>query len=167
MITIPLTRGKVALIDDEDFDVVKKYKWHACPSHRGLYAITNVRRNDKRTTIGMHRLILGLKGKDVCDHINHDGLDNRRSNLRAATPLENGRNKLRPTSNKSGYKGVFLIESSGMFRALIKDNAKQLHIGCFSCAEDAARAYDQKAEEIHGEFACLNFPKVHSDLFRL
>ncbi|GAG28472.1 unnamed protein product [marine sediment metagenome] len=107
----------------------------------------------------MHRMILGVeKGVDV-DHINGDGIDNRRFNLRACLRSENGRNRRLSKNNKSGYKGVCWNKSCNKWVAQIKYNYKEYSLGCFFCIIKAAKAYDKAAREYFGEFARTNFPE--------
>lgn len=148
MAEIALTRGKVALVDDADLALVSRFKWCAKRHRRTWYAETW----NGGDHLYMHSLILGAKG---CDHVNGDGLDNRRENLRTATPTENNRNR-RPIG-ASRFKGVS-PRKSGTFRAAIKVAGKTLWLGVFSTEEEAARAYDAAAVEHFGEFAWLNFP---------
>lgn len=112
----------------------------------------------------MHRLIMGFPKHMVVDHIDGDGLNNRRSNLRLVTRAQNNRksNSVLPRHNKSGFRGVCLEKSSKKWCAFIRTadvNRKQTRIGRFKTAEEAARAYDQAAKKFHGEFATLNFPE--------
>jgi hypothetical protein len=159
---IPLTHGMVALIDDEDYGEVSRYRWHAVQKRGGRtwYAMTNLRRADgKRTTIEMHALILGKdpEGRQV-DHRDGNGLNNRRENLRYATMSEQRRNAPARRNNKTGFKGVTLhYQATGLYVAQIGTKARRLTIGYFSSAEQAARAYDDKAREWFGEFARTNF----------
>jgi hypothetical protein len=91
-----------------------------------------------------------------------NGLDNRRSNLRPATPSQNSGNARRPSDNTSGFKGVTFYGRTGRWRAYIGGHLRQRHLGYFRTAEEAARAYDEAAIDTWGEFAHLNFPKEHS-----
>lgn len=134
--------GLFAIIDDSDYSLVSRYKWHL--STKG-YA----KANPQRTTIYMHRLIAGFPG---ADHINHEKLDNRRSNLRRATAGQNMANKI--GIGRSGYKGVYPVEGREGFKAIC---AKQ-YLGYFKTKIEAAKAYDQAALSRWGEFALLNFP---------
>jgi hypothetical protein len=97
MIEIPLTHDRVAFIDDEDWELVKDYKWHVNFDHGNEYAKTSIKKADgKRTTLKMHRLILGLTDPSQhVDHKNHNGLDNRRENIHVCSIAENNRNKRR------------------------------------------------------------------------
>ena len=136
-----------AIVDDNDFDWLSQFKWHLSSSG---YA---------RDRAGyMHRLIMSApKGMEV-DHINHEKLDNQRSNLRVCTDGENSRNQI-TSSGKSRYRGVYL-HPDGKWCAQIKLNHKRLHIGLFHTEIEAARARDLKALELHGSFACLNLPEL-------
>ena len=153
---IPLTQGKVAIVDDKDYDLVKDYKWRL---HTGGYARTTVYGEEgvERKDIYMHRLVLSAKNGTLVDHVNGDKLDNRRENLRAATTSQNSANSPRKRCNTSGYKGVTFHAHTGKWRAQIMHNRKYLHIGLYKTREDAAHAYDKKARELYGEFAQVNF----------
>lgn len=161
-VQVPLSQGREALIDLDDWSLVRGRKWHAIKSRVvGLfYAVTNSPRADgRRTMIQMHRVILSATSGDVVDHINSDGLDNRRDNIRICSSAENARNSRMPRNNTSGFKGVSFHRATGKFSASIGKENRQIHIGLFPTAEEAARAYDKAARELHGEFARLNFPE--------
>lgn len=144
--------GKVALIDDEDWPLLSQYSWWV--SDLG-YAIAKI--NNKN--IRMHRFILPAS-KLVVDHINHDSLDNQKSNLRLCTIAQNQANKKGSRGSKINYKGVILESHRPKpYRAQLKRFGKLIFLGYHSTAEAAARAYDKKAKELHGEYAYLNFPK--------
>lgn len=151
---VPLTRGQQALIDATDAPLIAPYTWSAGWSGKAWYA----RRMDHATGkhVLMHRAILGLDGELEGDHVNGDGLDNRRSNLRAATRNENQRNRRRQSNNRSGYKGV--IAWRGRWVAVVKLPDRQVRFGPFDDPREAALAYDANARELFGEFAQLNFP---------
>jgi hypothetical protein len=157
---IQLTRGKVALVDDEDFDWLNQWKWYAQPNvfaGKKAYAQrTQYISSENKVGVMMHRLIMGAtRGLEV-DHINGDGLDNRRCNLRLCTRTENARNLRKSKANTSGYKGV--SKYFNKWQARLETNGKQVFVGLFPTIEEAARAYDAKAKELFGEFAGLNFP---------
>lgn len=163
---IELTRGKVALVDDSDYKQLIKHKWYAHFDGTEWYAVRNVwieTPTRRRTTIKMHRYILGLQSGDglVIDHINGDGLDNRRCNLRLATHAENLRNQRTQIKSKSGLKGV--TASGGKWRVSIKINGRTKHVGIFDDPKDAGLAYDKAALSAYGEFARLNFPDSTED----
>lgn len=151
--------GLVALVDEQDADEVLPYRWTVLcqPPYRRFYAATNVQQG--KSLLRMHRLILGIDDPRVeVDHIDGNGLNNVRSNLRIATRLQNARNLSRRSDNTSGFKGVSWRAKKGDWRAYIVCNGRQSHLGCFDNAEDAARAYDRAALERFGPFARLNFP---------
>lgn len=147
---IQLANGNdVALVDDEDFLLVSQYSWCSQLGYARAYKY----HNGGRTTFTMHRLIMG----GLVDHINGNGLDNRRENLRLCTHLQNMGNRKTPTTNKSGYKGVSHCGRKWRAEAMCK--YEHYYLGIFEDKESAARAYDQKAIELWGEFARTNFPK--------
>ena len=154
-IEIPLTQGKVAIIDEADFDLVSGYRWQARKDDRRWYAQTVVRRADgSRTTLNMHRLILGLTDPAIkTDHRDGNGLNNRRRNIRACTNAENMRNRGAYAKNKSGFKGVSWRADRMKWRAGIRVDGKQKWLGYFTTPEEAHAAYCAAAIELHGEFA--------------
>ena len=162
MIEIKLTQGKVAVIDDADWDLVRGFKWRAWTSPRlkTYYAMTDVRReNGSKTTVMMHRLLLGLTDPNIqADHRDRNGLNNRRENLRACSNGENKRNRDAQVNNTSGYKGVTFHKKTGKLKASIKLNRKQIHLGYFDTKEAAHAAYCAAASELHGDFANYGIP---------
>jgi hypothetical protein len=151
MKTLPLSKGYEAIVDDADYDWLSQWKWSFCKG----YALRRIGPKGQQKAINMHRLILGYEGPLDVDHINGDGLDNRRCNLRLATRGQNLRNgRARP--NATGYRGVY-IEWDGVPAAAITINGKRKYLGRFKTLEEAARAYDNAVPKEHGEFARLNF----------
>jgi len=152
---IPLSQGKFALIDPEDYELVKNHTW--CLSSNG-YAVTNIRdaETKKYKQVKMHRLIFGAERGQMIDHKNGNKLDNRRENLRPVTMSQNCQNKLPKTGHK--YKGVLALKIKKGVRwvARIKANGKNILIGRFLTEEEAAQAYNEKAIELFGEFAKIN-----------
>lgn len=157
MKTITLTKGFFAIVDDSYFLELNKYKWHYLSS--GGYAA----RKYKNKRLLMHREIL-LAPNNLCvDHINHNGLDNRKENLRLCSKQENCRNQLKKINTLLPYKGV-KIKESGKFESTIRISPiEDYYIGTFNTLEDAAIAYDIKAKEYFGEFAYLNFENISQD----
>lgn len=163
MKTIPLTQGKVALVDDGDYDLLNQWKWLAWRSNRGrgvFYALRAARLKGK--DIRMHNLILPPPPGMLVDHRDGDGLNNQRHNLRLATMSQNiAAAQFRPPA--SGFRGVYLHRISGRYNARIKVNQREKSLGYFETAIDAARAYDKAATMAWGEFARLNLPKQKGD----
>jgi len=158
-VCIPLNRGRYTLISAEDYELISKYKWYAVCNRKKWYAVTYFRENKKPITLRMHQIILGIRGKEIIgDHINGKSLDNRRSNIRKATYRGNAMNVGIRSNNKTGYKGVSFVQNR--FRANIAADGKQIFIGGFETAEEAALAYDAAAKILHGEFAWYNFPHL-------
>ena len=155
---IKLTKGKIAFVDDEDYDLLKHYRWFAFKDHRFWYARAWTRDIDgKRIILFMHRLILGNPCEGLLvDHINHDGLDNRKSNLRACTNAENLRNKLPRRELPKGFYFCDDEKRKKPWRAKIRGDGKSLHLGYFSSKKEATEAYNKAAGSYFGEFACLN-----------
>jgi hypothetical protein len=157
---IPLTRGLVALVDDEDFELVSQYKWYAQKNtgSRTFYAKSCTLRKRTGQSLSMHRLILAAPDGLLVDHINGNGLDNRGSNLRLATNAQNAQNCAGRFGSVSKFKGVAFHRRHKCWIAKIAHQARAYHLGYFNSEVEAARAYDQKARELFGEFARLNFP---------
>jgi hypothetical protein len=156
---IPLTHGKFALVDDADFDWLNQWKWRIKDRNRNvLYAVRNLSRTMGEKEIFMHRTINETPDELFTDHINGDGLDNQRKNLRCCSKSQNGANRGGPKNNTSGFKGVVLIK--GKWVALIHRNKKVFYLGVFATPEEAAKAYDEGAKKLHGEFARLNLATV-------
>lgn len=155
---VALSKGKVAIVDDEDFDRVSEYRWF----YRGLhgrssveYAIRTFYRDGKHRTVYLHRFILDAPHGVEVDHIDRNGLNNRRSNIRLATRSLNEANKDHPLG-KSGFRGVHPMRSK--WRGQIMVNQVTYRSTYFSDPVDAARWYDEQARKHFGEFARLNFP---------
>jgi len=150
---IPLTKGYEAIVDDEDFEWLSQWKWSASPKRHTVYA----RRS--KDGVYMHRLILGIKDKSIlCDHMNRNGLDNQKANLRACTRSENQINRRRACHHKNRFIGVTFNKRCRKYQVLIYCRNKKHSVGYFDSEEDAAHARDKKAKELHGDFATLNFP---------
>jgi len=158
---IKLTRGKFAQVDDEDYEWLNKKKWHTHFDTVNWYAKTSFKKNENYPlkVTSMHRYILGLTDPNIrVDHKDRNGLNNQRNNIRIATATQNNANKC--ALGKSKYLGVSQFHegtSNGKWRARLSCNKKHYYLGQFDTEEKAARAYDVKAKELHGEFANLNF----------
>lgn len=157
MAEVALTKGKVAIVDDDMVEYLSQWTWrwvHGGSDTSPGYAVHGFRRNGKRVVVYMHRLIAEAPAGSEADHINRDSLDNRRANLRAATRKENMRNRGYRRS-RPGYKGT---SASGRYwRAQIMVDGKQILLGTYNRQIEAAMAYDAAAREYFGEFAALNF----------
>lgn len=153
---IPLTQGYSAIVDAADGESVRRFRWCVLVRKGKPYAVRNVVRPDgKRRLLYLHTF---LTGYGITDHINGDGLDNRRCNLRDATKEQNNRNVRMPRTNTSGYKGVTWSKASRAWQAQIHTNNRTKYLGTFPTKEMAAKAYDASARTLYGEFATLNFP---------
>lgn len=146
---ILLNNGQYTFVDDLDYEVVNLY--HPWYFKEGYAAHTL---NKQRSTLFMHELILPPKEGFQTDHINRNKLDNRRENLRYATPSQNRMNRVIQPNNTSGYKGVSFNIANGKYRAYI--GKPQKHLGFFKTAEEAALAYNKKAKKLYGAFAFIN-----------
>jgi len=152
---IPLTQGKFALVDKEDYEYLCQWKWYACKDHNTFYAQASIYKNGKPTTIGMHRLILDAK---QIDHKDGNGLNNQKENLRPCNGHQNQANR-RPTKGTSKYKGVYWNKQCNKWKSRIQFNGKRIHLGLFDSEIEAAKAYDKAAKLHFGEFARFNLEK--------
>jgi len=151
---IKLTQGKVTLVDDEDYEYLNQWKWHTVRKRNIFYAERRLSKVHKQKIIIMHRVIMKTPSNLTVDHINHNGLDNRKINLRNCTNQQNLMNRL--SRDNSNYLGVS-YNNKGFIRARIGFNRYQFHLGYFKNEIEAALAYDKKAKILFGEFANLNF----------
>ena len=150
---VPLSGGHIATIDAADVALVAGRNWQSRPRGLTIYAVRFDRSGSERKTIYLHRLIMGMPTGWEVDHIDCNGLNNCRSNLRLATRQGNVRNTRIRKDNKTGFKGVIVDAPSGQWRARIKTNGKLKHLGLFASAEAAHAAYCEAARELHGDFA--------------
>jgi len=154
---IQLTRGYSVVIDREDYPTIKDLRWLTIVAPYTCYAMHSYTKNGKRGAIPMHRLILGINDPGVLvDHVNRNGLDNRRGNLRTCTARQNCYNTKRRTDNTSGYKGVHL--HFGKWQARVVVNGKRISLGHFDNLMDAVRVRDEAAAKHYGQYAYLNIP---------
>ena len=165
---IKLTQGKVALVDDEDFEELSKHKWYANKISNIFYAMRNSKKNDKcgrGKIILMHREIINTPQDKFTDHINGSGLDNRKNNLRICTNQQNIFNSKIRKNNKCGYKGVRYKKNDNKtirkkpYESCIQTEGRLKFLGYYKTKEEAARVYNQAALKYHGEFARLNIIK--------
>jgi hypothetical protein len=146
---ILLTQGKVAIVDDEDYEYLSQWSW----CYSGGYANRYFHRKMKSKSISMHRMIMNTPDNMDTDHINHNTLDNRRCNLRICDKFQNNQNRSISKNNTSGRKGVAWYKRYGKWRVQIQFNNKKIHVGYYDDIDDASKAYNKKAKELFGEFA--------------
>ncbi len=163
---IPLTRGLVAIVDAADYDALSEFKWFALICGRGdfFYAARRMRMGEigwvSKTPklVLMHRHILRPGIGVLVDHIDHDGINNRRGNLREATASQNGANGSAARGHTSAFFGVTWSSACAKWRARICVGRQSIHLGVFASEVGAALARDAAARQYFGEFASLNFP---------
>lgn len=153
---IELTQGKVTLVDDEDFEYLNQFNWYAAKFKNTFYAQRGICVGKRINIIKMHRVIMSTPiGLDV-DHIDGLGLNNQRINLRNCTRSQNSMNQKPRLNCSSKYKGVTWNKRDKVYNARIIINYKKIDLGYFTNEAEAALAYNFKAKELFGEFACLN-----------
>lgn len=156
---IPLGKGLIAIVSENDYEGLMRWKWYAWfhPKTNVFYAV----RDDHKKRIYLHRHILGAPFGVLVDHQNGNTLDYRRGNLRLASNAQNLWNRPRQKNNNSGFKGVHWRKDIKKYQVRIRANGKDIQIGVFDKDRiiEAARAYDEAARLHHGQFARLNFPK--------
>ena len=155
---LPTQQGIFSFVDDENFDDLTKHKWRAKKDGHTFYADTNIKRDGKYVKVALHRLIMSAPLGMEVDHIDGNGLNNQRINLRLCTKGQNQHNRRRQ-SNKSGYKGVVWHKRTRKWQAQIMSDGKYKYLGVYYCLVKAAKAYDKAAKEYFGDFAKLNFPE--------
>jgi hypothetical protein len=159
---IPLTQDKYTIVDPEDYEKLARYRWYALRIERSFYAVRQYKTNKGRgkyESVRMHQEIMGAAEGKVIDHINHNGLDNRKANLRFATIQQNTWNQRKSRGNYSSrYKGVAWSKRRKKWRTRITLNGRVTFIGHFDDERAAAMAYDAKAKELFGDYAAPNLP---------
>jgi hypothetical protein len=148
---ITLSQGRVSIVDDEDYELVNQFNWYY---RKGSTDKGYARRTANRKSVYLHRFILGAQPKEIVDHINGNTLDNRKSNLRIVSVRQNVLNS--GVYGTSKYKGVTIHKKTGLYRARIVVNGKELSLGYFDNEKDAAIAYNAAANKYFGEFARIN-----------
>jgi hypothetical protein len=170
---IPLTKGYVTFIDAADYEMLSRWKWQAVEGPRTVYAQRHLWRASGDATAFMHRTIMLPDPRQQIDHVNHNGLDNRRANLRVCTPSQNCASQRVSGLGTSPFKGVFWHKQTAKWAAFIKVDYQPRYLGLFTDDREAALAYDAAARDVFGEFALTNFPEgggqngqrlCHSDL---
>ena len=156
---IPLTNGKFAIVDDEDYERLSQYSWYTSKGRNTYYARRSIKEDNKWKVRFMHHDIINVPIGFQTDHKNRKGYDNRKDNLRICTHAQNIQNsKLNKNSRYSScYKGVVWFKRTKKWRAYIKKKNVFTSLGYYKNEIDAAKAYDCKAKELFGEFACTNF----------
>ncbi len=157
---IPLTQGQYAIVDPKDYEQLNKHKWYVQRTKQMFYAVRRAKGHEraKGQIVWMHRSILPPPEGMCIDHINNNSLDNRKANLRLATPAQNARNRRKmAVKTSSKYKGVSYHAGQRKWCAAIRVNGQYKYFGLFQNEIDAAKAYDSAAKKYHKEFAVLNF----------
>jgi len=159
---IKLTRGFVAIVDEDDYAELNRFKWYVARSGLGRnYAHRMSSANGKRLCISMHRSIARPPRGKIIDHIDGDGLNNTRANLRFCTASQNNRNRIKRAACHSRFKGVTWKADAKLWFAQIASDKVKYNIGYFKDEIEAARAYDKEALRLHKDFARINFPHEH------
>ncbi|MDI9407802.1 MAG: HNH endonuclease [Candidatus Pacebacteria bacterium] len=149
---VPLTKGYEAVIDAVDVPLVEGWNWHTANSRNMVYAVRREYSGMTSVFVKMHVLIGSPPDGFLVDHINGNGIDNRRANLRHATRAQNSRNQGIASHNTSGFKGVSIKKGAKKYRAAICIEGKMKHLGLFPTAEKAHAAYVAASLSLHGEF---------------
>jgi len=156
-----LSQEKFALVDDWDYEELSQYKWHSQKIKNKFYACRrgSERLMQRESRILMHRQIMCASPDVIIDHIDGDTLNNCRENLRRCNASQNCCNRKMNKNNTTGLRGVYWNKKLNKWNASITKNKHLIHIGYFETKEEAGRARDKKAKELHGNFAVLNYPE--------
>ena len=156
---IPLTQNQVAIVDDDVFESINQYHWYATFKSKTWYAARSLPRRDGKKNVYLHRIIMQAGSEETVDHIDGNGLNCQRVNLRICTHEQNLHNAGPNRDNTSGYKGVVWLKNAHKWLAQIRGAGGHHYLGRYATAEEAAEAYNRAALKYHGEFARLN--KIH------
>lgn len=151
---IALTQGRFACVDPEDYAGLARHRWCAAKQGNSWYAV----RSDHRRQVRMHRVVTNAAAGEVIDHIDHDGLNDVKRNLRPCNAAQNAHNQRPQKGRSSQYRGVCWHKRERKWFSRIHDQGRQRSIGLYDDERDAARARDAAAVALHGEFAYLNLP---------
>lgn len=155
---LSLTQNRFALVDDQDYDWLMQWKWHALRQRTGnWYAVRSEGKWPNRTLVYMHDAIMAPPKGFRVDHRKGDGLDNRREMLRVCTNYQNNQNARKRKDNSSGYKGVTWNKVRRKYQARIQVNHKSMSLGYYDDPANAANAYDVAARKHFGDYARTNF----------
>jgi len=149
---VTLTKGYVAIIDADDLEIVNTSNWYASVKPRTVYAIRAVYNNGTQQILRLHRIIMKAPFGMEVDHINGNGLDNRKINLRVVSKNENAKNKRMNLNNSSGFKGVSWSNKRGKWLSQIQHDGTAIYLGCYLSKEEAYEVYCAASEKYHGEF---------------
>lgn len=150
---IPLTHGKFAIVDDEDFEYINQWKWHTKEGKNTFYAIRTEGSGENKKRFRMHRVVMNAPDGIEVDHRDRNGVNNRKENLRLATHQQNGMNKGMQSNNKSGQTGVHKVKRTGKWWAYIKKDRKMISLGFHDLFKDAVEARIEGEKTYFGEFA--------------
>jgi len=151
---IKLTQNQFALVDNKDYKNLNKFKWSVLKQKKIIYASRNIKTIEgKHTTTTMHREIMNPPKGMETDHIDGNGLNNQRKNLRICTHSQNQHNRGKYDCNKSGYKGVCWHKKDKKWRASIKNNGKVIFLGRYNSKVEAYKVYCDACKKYHGEFS--------------
>lgn len=158
---IGLTKGYAALVDDEDYERLASFKWFANECRHSVYAVRQTRPvlGGPQVPRRMHHDVLGLPSSVEVDHVDGNGCNNKKDNLRLSLK-KNRQNARKHIKGSSRLKGVACRENGKSWRSYIRVNGDLIRLGTFSLEDDAGRAYDEAARKHFGEFACVNFPRA-------